>query len=1170
MKKKRWNPIRSSGWQKIFFMMRITLSFLFAGLLQVSGSVYSQQTKLNLKVEKVNVSKVLKMIEDQSDFHFLYRSDYFNGIPEVTIDMKDAKLEEVLNKVIVPYGFTYEVDDRTVVIKRADSVPFINLVVQQKKELSGTVKDSNGLMLPGVSVVVKGTTVGTITDTNGLFKLSVPSDAKILVFSFVGMKSEEIEITGKTIFNIVLEETAVGVDEVVVVGYGAQKKESIVGAISQTTNEQLKRSGNVTDLKQALTGNLPGVTTITSSGEPGGTGRGESATAIYIRGMNSWNGGQPLILVDGVERNMENLDVNEVENISILKDASATAVFGVKGANGVILITTKRGTVGKPKLSFTYNTTAKMLSKVPEKMDSYNALLIRNEAIERETVLNEPSWSEYKPNEIVNRYKLPQTHEYAEIYPNVDWEKALFKEIGMSHRATMNVQGGTDFVKYFGSLSYLHEGDMFKDYENNKGYDPNYNFDRFNFRSNLDFKLTKTTNLKVNLSGYYSQKNTNYSNEGSSGSGSYWMWAAVYAMPPDVYLPRYSDDRWGWSDFTTKPNPVAAVYNLGIRETRTTELNADFALEQNLDFITKGLSAKASLFYDNSILSEGGIYDNSNNIRPGESGFSNTPEKTIDPDLYTGPDQDPSEYSENLPTLGTNQFDWSLRPWTLRQEVISAANWSSTIPIKRRAMYQFQLNYARKFNLHNIGAMGVVKRDEYAYGSMFKNFREDWVFRTTYDYDTRYLVEMNGAYNGSEQFGPGYRFDFFPSVAIGWYVSNEKYFKVDWINKLKLRFSTGMVGDDKGSGGRWLYETQLSYGGNTRLDQNPNGGSPYTYYKESTVGNPDLHWEKARKNNFGIELGFLNNLITANYDFFTEDRTDILLEGSSRNIPPFYGATPPSANMGRVKSSGHEIELKFDKRIASGFHYWGTLALAHVKNVILEKDDPILLASYLQAKGYPINQTRTQIRTGFYNNWDEVYASVPMETNDLAKLPGYYNILDFNADGVIKATEDGAPLGYSNIPQNTFSFSLGTDYKGFGIMIQLYGVNNVSRNVPLQNFSEFTSVVFDHVADYWSKDNQNATSFLPRWKTQGQIIGDYFMYDGSYLRLKTAEIAYTFQDKWVKNAGLSAFRIFLNGNNLFFWSKLPDDRESSFSGGSDSSGTYPTVKRINLGIDVTF
>jgi hypothetical protein len=386
---------------------------------------------------------------------------------------------------------------------------------------------------------------------------------------------------------------------------------------------------------------------------------------------------------------------------------------------------------------------------------------------------------------------------------------------------------------------------------------------------------------------------------------------------------------------------------------------------------------------------------------------------------------------------------------------------------------------------------------------------------------------------------------------------------------LKLRFSAGVVGDDKGSGGRWLYSSQLSYGGATRLNQNPNTNSPYTWYKEASIGNPDIRWEKARKDNYGIEIGLFDNLISATYDYFTEDRTDILLAGSSRNIPPYFGATPPSANLGRVKSQGHELEVKFDKRMSSGLHYWASLALAHTTNKILFKDDPPLLAAYSQAQGYTIGQARSQIRAGFYNNWDQVYASVPQESNDLSKLPGFYNILDFNGDGVIKA-DDSAPIGYSGVPQNTFNTSFGADYKGFSVMIQLYGVNNVSRSVPLLNFTGFTDVVFEHVGDYWSKDNQNATSFLPRWKTQGSFIGDYFLYDASYLRLKTAEVAYTFQDKWVKKAGLSALKIFLNGNNLFFWSKLPDDREGANSGGASNTGTYPTAKRINLGFDLTF
>ena len=497
--------------------------------------------------------------------------------------------------------------------------------------------------------------------------------------------------------------------------------------------------------------------------------------------------------------------------------------------------------------------------------------------------------------------------------------------------------------------------------------------------------------------------------------------------------------------------------------------------------------------------------------------------------------------------------------------------WESSIPITRRMMYQFQLSYARKFGKHNVTAMGLMKRERYARGSMFPNYREDWVFRTTYDYASRYFLEFNGAYNGSEQFGPGYRFDFFPSLAAGWSPTNEKFWRVNQINRLKFRYSVGMVGDDNISGGqRWLYSSQLAYGGNSRLGSLTNVLSPYTWYKESVVGNPDIHWEKALKNNFGFEMGLFKDLISITYDFFTEDRTDILLSGSQRAIPPFFGTTPPSANLGEVKSHGHEVEIKFEKRIRNDWRIWTNLSLARNLNKIIFKDDPSLLDAHMKAAGFAIGQTKTTVRTGFYNNWDEIYASVPTENSDGAKLPGYYNLLDFNADGVIKGTDDAVPWAYSEIPQNTCNIQGGVSYKGFSVMIQFYGVNNVSRNFPMNNLPDNTDVVFEHALDYWSKDNQNASSFLPRWKTSGENVGDYYIYDGSYWRLKTAEFAYTFNTRQLQKYGLSALKLFINGNNLAFWSDLPDDREVAWTGGSATNGAYPTVKRINLGIDLTF
>jgi TonB-linked SusC/RagA family outer membrane protein len=643
------------------------------------------------------------------------------------------------------------------------------------------------------------------------------------------------------------------------------------------------------------------------------------------------------------------------------------------------------------------------------------------------------------------------------------------------------------------------------------------------------------------------------------------MWAAAYSLAPDLFIPQYSDGRFGWNmEKQLEPNPVALGMNVGIRRYKITQMNSDFALEQNLDFITKGLSAQGKFYYDNSIFSEGGINEVTNGIMP-NSEFSTTRLKYINSALYTGPDQDPSEYTTLLPTLGVagSQYSWAPQSQILENEAVSGS-------IVRRMQYQFQVNYARKFGKHNIGALGVFKRQEYAAGSMFRNYREDWVLRATYDYDTRYLFEMNGAYNGSEQFGPGYRFEFFPSVALGWVVSNEKFFKIDQINRLKLRFSIGMVGDDKVSGNRWLYESQLNYGNYSMIGALANIRSPYTWYSEKTVGNPDIRWEKATKTNYGAEMSLFNDLISVGFDYFTEDRTDILIDGSLRAIPPFYGTRPPSANLGHVKSSGYEVELKFDKKRNQSLHYWAAFAFSHTENKILFKDDPLLLPSYLKQAGYTIGQTRSTMRAGRYNNWDEIYASVPTETNDLSKLPGFWDIIDFNADGIIRSKDDQIPTRYSGIPQNTYNLTIGGDYKGFSAMVQFYGVSNVTRSMVLANFYDKTHVGFEYMSDYWTKDNQDASAYVPRWLTYGENVGDYWLFDASYLRLKTVEIAYTFRDKWLKKTGLAGLRIYLNGNNLYIWTDLLDDRESAVRGGTSENGAYPNVKRTNLGVEITF
>ncbi|MDR1667253.1 MAG: SusC/RagA family TonB-linked outer membrane protein [Bacteroidales bacterium] len=1000
--------------------------------------------------------------------------------------------------------------------------------------------------------------IAVVTDRNGKYAVTVPDRQAVLVFSFVGYATQEIEVGDRTELAVTLVETATEIEEVVVVGYGVQKKESIVGSIVQVGNKDLLKSGNVVDLKQALTGRLPGVTTSVSTGEPG-----SDATSIFIRGRNSWNNSQPLILVDGVERAMENVDVTEVETISVLKDASATAVFGVRGANGVILITTKRGQVAKPQLSFSYDATANMVSKLPEKLNSYDALTLRNESIERNVMFNEAIWSDYTPDEIRRRYRERDYPEYAILYPDVDWADALFKKVGWQHKAALNIRGGTDFVKYFGALAYLYEGDMFKEYDNHKGYSPSYGYNRFNFRTNLDFNLTKSTVFKVNLSGYYGKKDTNYSwFYVNTGGQNPQIWAAAYAIAPDMYPIQFPDGTWGAPQGADAEiqNPVATAYNLGVNETRTTNLNINLALEQKLDFITKGLSFSGLFNYDNNFSTVGGLVDYTNQIWITVDGL-NTPATFVYPDLYLGPDQEQSEYTEKVPLSGGN-YDYTVKPWTLNAEATSL--------VVRRMMYQAQLNYGRTFGRHRVGAMAVFQRNEYAAGSMFPSYREDWAFRATYDYDSRYFFETNGSYNGSEKFSSNYRFDFFPSFAVGWYLSNEEFFKVDWLNRLKFRYSLGWTGDDS-AGARWAYQAQYSTHLNARLNTNNSGFSPYTIYHETVVPAAGLHWEKARKNNYGMETGFLNDMLTMTFDYYTEHRTDIIIDGSSRAIPSYFGNTPAAANLGIVNSRGFEIELGMNRTSAFGLNYWASVSMSHTRNKIIFRDDPQLQYDYLKQEGYAVAQTRTLLNDQIYQNWDEVYGSTVLANNDQYKIPGFYNIVDYNGDGVISDANDIVPYQYPDLPENTYNLSLGAGYRGFSLMVQFYGVNNVTRNATLTNFDNDMTTLFGHTRDYWSKDNPNASSFLPRYQlSQGEFIGNYFYCDGSYIRLKTAEIAYTLPKSLTNKLDIGDVRLYVNGNNLWFWSRLPDDRENTWSGGGVSTGAYPTMRRINFGININF
>lgn len=1012
----------------------------------------------------------------------------------------------------------------------------------QNITVTGTVKDAAGNPLVGVAIQVEGETIGTVTDLDGRFTLlNIPPNSTILV-TYVGMQSQRIDLNGRTSLSIILMEDTVLLEEVVIVGFGQQKKESVVGAIAQTSSEALERTGGVTSLGQALTGNLPGVVTMTATGKPG-----DEDPEIVIRGVSTWNQSAPLVLVDGIERPMSSVDINSVATISVLKDASATAVFGVRGANGVILITTKRGEEGKANIDINVSSTFKTYSKLPNLMDSYDALMLRNRVIENELAYAPDQWINYRPQNFIDKYRWPANLEEFERYPNVDWVDELLRDFATSYNANVNVSGGTNFVKYFVGVDYAHEGDIYKSVDNQRGYDPGFGYDRLNARSNLDFSLTKSTLLRINLFGSHAVT------KATQGQYENLVWSAFYGIAPDAFRPRYSDGTYGYYH----PNPTQASTNSladlslnGVGYTTVDRVNTDFTLEQDLGFLLDGLSVHARLAFDNSSQERGrGIDDTTD--------WEDDKFKWIDPE--TG-----KEYT-NVTVDANYKFDYQNNiAW------MTSAGSVDNNATYRRLNYSVQLNYANSFGLHNVGAMGNFSREEYSIGSRLPTYRENWVFRTTYDFDRRYMLEYNGAYNGSEIFSPENRFAFFQSGAVGWMFSEEPFIKnLDWtwMDMLKFRASYGQIGDDN-INGRWLFMDTWEYGGafNHGLTGVNSSKSPYQWYYESQVGNPSLQWEISTKLDIAADYSLFGGVISGSLDYFKENRSNILLSGDKRAVPSYFGVNAPTANLGEVDTKGFEIEVRWNKPINRDWRLWGNVFYTRATSKVIEADDPILKPEYQKAANKAIGQYYSHVDYGYYNTWDELYGSTGHDALNETRIPGNYIILDYDADGII--TEfDNIPYGFTGVPENTVNSQFGVDYKGWSFFVQFYGVTNVTRYVGLSSLGGVRNTAF-HEGTYWSKDNTNADVPLPRWGAMQSKYtpGTRFLFDGSYLRLKYAELSYTFsQEDWIKKIGLSSLKVFANGNNLFLWTDMPDDRESNTGGGS----AYPTQRRFNLGLRIS-
>ena len=1042
------------------------------------------------------------------------------------------------------------------------SVAFCSAVQAQNGiTVSGTVTDSAADPLIGASVIVKGNaSLGTVTDFDGNFQLKVPSEQTTLVISYVGMTTKEIKVGKQRNFKVTLQDDT-QLEEVVVVGYGQQKKASVVGAITQTTGEVLERAAGIGSVGAALTGNLPGVATIASSGQPG-----EEDPRIYIRGAAAWNqDAQPLILVDGVKREIKSVDITSVATISVLKDASATAVYGVEGANGVILITTKRGQEGKARVDVGFNATLKAVSKLPRKYDSYDGYMLRNQAIEHELAIGkDASWAYYRPQTFINNFRNQSytvkpnydangnylgDYSQAERYPNVDWQDEMFKSTALSYNTNINISGGTKYVKYFVAFDYQNEGDMTKIWDNNQGYEGGYSYNRLNVRSNLDFQITKTTQFHVNLAGSNAQQKTPRYYYGNSGEFFQQQnWAGAYGMPPNVFPVQFSDGSWGYyplvSNVANSPQSIALS---GYELKTITRVFTDFALEQDLGFITKGLTARGTISWDNQF--------NEGDRGINQAGGGHTPKR-----MYMIP-EDGVLRPENQIYTNTGFDFYEKVDWSTVAGSVGSTN--------RATEMSLQLFWARQFGDHNVTLMGNWKRRINAGNADLENRREDWVFRTTYDYKSKYFAEFNGAYNGSQKFSPDYRFAFFCSGAAGWMVSEEPFMKKlkekRIIDMFKIRGSIGEIGDDN-AGSRWAYLTNWEVVGPYKMALDLSD-SPFTGYKEATVAQPELRWATVLKKNLGFDYAILGGMFAGSFDWFRDDRKDIFISGSNRSVPSFYGAAlTPDVNKGKMRNSGFEFELRFNKVLKNGMRFWVNANYTYAHNTIIEKDDPELIPSYRKAEGYSQGQFTSYIDNGFIKNYDELYSSPEREKNDASVLIGDHYIVDFNGDGKVDETNDIAPIGYTGNPEHTYNATIGWEWKGWSCFAQLYGVTGVTRDVGLTSFNNGLLTVYDN-GKWWNPFDGNGEVVVPRFTTEVSYNdGTQFLYDGSYFRLKNVEVAYTWTKGWIKKLGFSSLKIYLNGNNLFLITKMPDDREGNLGGFGGGMGAYPTVRRYNFGI----
>ena len=1116
------------------YLLLFVFCFLVAAL-QAKSPVYGQAKTFTVSLKNVTLKEVISYVEKNSQYVFFFKPEVINQSTQISVSLKNATVKQLLDKVSEQANIVYEMKERQIVLKEKKVSE--HSVSQKKRLLQGLVKDEQGNPIIGASIQLKNTGTGVITDLDGLFQIQVTDKNSVIVISYIGYVTQEISVGDRSSITVQLKEDTKSLEEVVVTAFGAtQKKETMVGSIQQVRPAELKVPSS--SLSTSFAGRMAGVIAIQRSGQPGADG-----ADFWIRGKSTFGDATGvLIVLDGVEissSDLNALDPEVIESFSILKDATATAMYGTRGANGVMIVTTKSGQdLLKPIINFRLETSMSQLTSVPEMVGGVDYMKLYNEALTTRGITTG----------LYDDTKIRATEQGLNplVYPNVDWYNEMFNKNAFAQRFNFNIRGGKKAVTYFMSASVKHDAgnlkSLSKDYFS---YNNNINVMRYDFVNNLSIKATNTTKISLGLN--VSLRDWKGPSAGVDGIFSMSREASPVDFP--IVYPARNDKEiytlWGGMSGgiynNGYRNPVAE-YVVGYKKQFASTVNANIRLDQDLKMVTKGLKLHVLASFKNWSKTE-------TTRKAGYNQFE------ID------------QYNE-----ATGEYTLS----RVGNEQKTALNTEGAATGDRRIFIQAYLDYKRKFGVHDVNAMLLYNQDQLDNNkpdnllSSLPRRKQGIAARLSYAYDDRYLAEVNFGYNGSENFAKNNRFGFFPSIALGYNISQEKFWEPisNVISHFKLRGSYGLVGND-GINERYAYLEDIVLSSDkwkytTGVNQNVNLQGPVwnRYY------NPNLTWEVGKKLNVGFDMQLFHQ-VNLNFDVFKEIRSKIYMQ-KVNTLPDFIGTgeTKIYENSGKMKNVGFDIALDYNKQITKDFFlsFKGTLTYAH--NTILERDEPpFQLYPNLSSVGYSRGQHLVYVADGLFRDQADVDSHAE-QTLGYIPQPGDIKYVDQpdangNCDGIIN-TNDRVYMGYPEDPEIVYGFGPSMKYKNWDFSFFFQGAARTS--ILMSGFHPFgknaTRGVMKFIADdYWSESNPNPNAAYPRLtrdtNANNTVNSSYWLRNGAFLKLKNAEIGYTFK----------MFRAYLNGSNLLTFSPF-EHWDPEMGGGSGMK--YPTQRVFNIGIQFTF